>query len=158
MVRVLAGVVVCTVLAAGAAFAQQPADADRPTWGGDVSFSVDFSEGTQRGRTVKSNVLLGVQTPLFPAGWRARTKFRGEGVYVSGEKPLAPKVVSNEMLFGEIRQDFHGPPLWIFVVASGYHHLAFALRSQQAYGAGVSYALPKVVVFVLYCDLLNFFQ
>ena len=160
------------------AFAQSTVDPTEPgyqPWSGNIDVSGSAAEGTQRQYVGKAVFELAFLPGDSNDRLYSETKFRIEGSYTVGQKPDLPKVVSTEMLYGELKQSFdarqvlsrmfggassRSDPLrwWLQGFVSGYHNIAFGLESQRAVGAGFQHQPSAAHLFFLGADLRHISQ
>ena len=142
-----------------------------PPFGGSFTFSGSIAEGTQQSTTLGTAFFYSYSQGVKRDQLQGNTRIRLEGTYNTGKKPGQDRVTSAELYYGELRQAvdarqflslFRGSlsaratdetRLWLYGVASAYHHIAFGLDLEQAYGIGLAYDFVSLPGLALAVDL-----
>ena len=124
--------------------AQAAAD-DAPLTRGLVTVNASTSDGTQRANAVNGLLAASYESGRGAASVDRILKVRGDFRYGDATKPGQATFTTSEMLYGEMQYDVKvAPGTWLYGIASGYHHITFGLKLEQAYGAGAAYDVPAV--------------
>jgi hypothetical protein len=126
-------------------------------WGGTSTLNGQFSGGTQQQNSISLFSTMFVERGRTPEQLLINARARFEVGYGNAKKPEHDRITTTEMIYGETRvaanarqlvSAFGGStPLrtdntahtWIYGIAAWYHHIAFDVDLQQAYGVGVSH-------------------
>jgi hypothetical protein len=164
-----AGGVLLVLLAADRAIAQSAGNA--PGWTLRVGADASVSDGTQRQVSVEPSLVASLELGRLPSSLHAFTQFDGMAAYGTATKPGQAAIRSSELLSADLRQSVDlvqalsllrggvaarsgaASQAWLYGVANAYHNIAFGLRSQQGYGAGVTTAVPRVAGLTVGADL-----
>jgi hypothetical protein len=142
------------------------AHAQAMAWGGAANGNFSLSGGTQQQNVMSVLFVAFVDAGRTPDKLHTNARVRADLAYGNAKKQDEPRIKTNEMLYGELRVSADAKQLvgsfrgsipqradttrfWLYSVASVYHHVAFGLTSEQAYGVGVAYdvrALPGLAV------------
>jgi hypothetical protein len=157
-----AGAQTTTAGTAAATRATAAAPTDDSAWGGTINVNAQISGGTQQ-----QNVLTLFSTAFHEAGrtpsaLHVNSRARFDLAYGNAKKSGQDRITTTEMRYGELRLAANARQLlsslggsvpnrgstntrfWLYGIAAWYHHLAFDLDLQQAYGVGAAYDLPAV--------------
>jgi hypothetical protein len=147
---------IVAVIPSGNAFAQGASGAP-PVTRGAVSINVASSNGTQRQNSVTSLITVSNEAGRGTGALHRLLKLRGDVGYGTAQKAEQPKITTNELFYGELQYALDvtagDRDNWVYGIASAYHHLAFGLRVEQAYGAGITYDVNAVPGLVVGADL-----
>jgi hypothetical protein len=158
-------IAVCGALGAGRG-QSQPVAAPKAAAGGladylavGASASASLSGGTQSQNVIGATAVVTIagRMPTDTAKWLLRV--RGEDSYTTAQKPGQARVTAVDMRYLEFRPEVRlrntaraatdstpagGWTVSTYGIASGYHHIAFDLKLQKSYGAGLSIAVPAL--------------
>jgi hypothetical protein len=126
-------------------------------WTGSLAIDGFAAGGTQRQTVIGSKVYVSHESGIPPERLHWVALLRGELAYATARKADQPQITTGEMLFGELKASFDAGQLvsairgrtkprapsgetrlWLYATVSGYHHIAFGLRSEEAYGVGIA--------------------
>lgn len=152
------------VLAQASTTSSQPPSDSR--LGGTVGATAFASGGTQRQNSLGFNGAFFFEPGLQPNTVHAIFRARGESTYNTSQKPGQDKTVTVDVRYIEGLQAFDlvkhpegagaanaVPPRWVYGVASGYHHAAFGLDSEAAFGGGIEVTVPHAPGLIASADL-----
>jgi hypothetical protein len=130
---------------------------DDSTWGGNANLNAQLQGGTQQQNSVSLFASSFQERGRTPRELLLNLRERFDFGYGNAKKPGNERITTTEMLYGEARisADAHqlfsatrgsvlardsaaGTGTWVYGIAAWYHHIAFDLHVQQAYGVGVA--------------------
>jgi hypothetical protein len=160
MCRTAFVIVAALVVHAGPVRAQAVAVPADTSWDGSANLNVSAAQGTQSQSLLTVALAVAHNTGLTPSELQAQSRVRAEFSYGMAQKPGQDSITTSEMAYGEVRQSFDARQLmsafggrvsprasastdvWLYALASAYHHIAFGLDDEQAYGAGLACDVP----------------